>query len=188
MQGFVELHRPLILRHARAVVRTHQEKIPLEDVAREIELELGQLAKEKGLDSTQIHSPDHFLRTIAKHAMGRAKRRRTLIDQLAAGDDLDALSTDLAALDSDLAALPAPPSPEGAAARDALEKLKDALSPRDALVAALLFEDDGTMDEVAEQLTMPMEEVAAARERVLSAAAAQGIAPTAPRDERRGNP
>ncbi|HEY2509788.1 MAG TPA: hypothetical protein VGI39_03000 [Polyangiaceae bacterium] len=187
MQGFVEQHRPLILRHARTVVRLHSEKIALEDVAREIELELSQLAKERGLTVDKIHSPDHFLRVVAKHALGRAKRRRTLIDQLAAGDDLDALSTDLSALDSDLVALPALRSSDGATARDTLEKLKDALKPRDALVAALLFEDDGTMEDVCEELAMPMEEVAAARERVLTAAAALGIAPE-PREERRGNP
>jgi DNA-directed RNA polymerase specialized sigma24 family protein len=187
MQAFVEQHRPLILRHARAAVRLHSEKIALEDVAREIELELTQLGKEKGLTPERVHSPDHFLRTIAKHALGRAKRRRTLIDQLAAGDDLDALSTDLASLDSDLAPLPAAPSAEGKAARDALEKLKDALAPRDALIAALLFEDDGTMEEVCDELSMPLEEVAAARERILSAAASQGIAP-APGEDRRGGP
>jgi DNA-directed RNA polymerase specialized sigma24 family protein len=185
MQSFVEQHRPLILRHARAVVRGAAEKIALEDVAREMDLELGQLAKEKGLTPENIHSPDVFLRTIARHALGRAKRRRTLIEQLSAGDDLDALSTDLAALDSDLPALPAPRSPEGHAARATLERLKAALRPWDALVAALLFEDDGTMDDVCEELAMPMAELAASRERILSAAASLGITPEA-RDDRRG--
>lgn len=187
MQAFIEQHRHLILRRARAIVELHADKIALEDVAREIEIELVQLGKERGLTPESIHSPDLFLRTIAKHALGRAKRRRTLIDQLAAGDDLDALSSDLAALDSDQAPLPAAPTPEGMAARAALEKLKDALSPRDALVAALLFEDDGSMDAVAEGLAMPMEDVASARERILTAAAGLGIAPE-PRDDRRGNP
>jgi hypothetical protein len=188
MQRFIEQHRHLILRRARAIVELNADKIPLEDVAREIEIELTQLGKERGLDPESIHSPDLFLRTIAKHALGRARRRRTLIEQLAAGDDLDALSSDLAALDSDQAPLPPAPTPEGLRARTMLEKLKDALSPRDALVAALLFEDDGSMDAVSEGLAMPMEEVASARERILSAAASVGIAPDAPRDERRGNP
>jgi DNA-directed RNA polymerase specialized sigma24 family protein len=188
MRSFIEQHRPLILRHARAVVRTHSEKIALEDVAREIELELGQLASERGLAPDKIHSPDHFLRLIAKHALGRAKRRRTLIEQLAAGDDLDALSTDLSALDSDLPALPEGPSVEGSEARATLERLKDALAPRDALVAALLFEDDGSMDEVAEELAMPMEELAMARERILHAAVTIGLVAAPPPDERRGSP
>jgi DNA-directed RNA polymerase specialized sigma24 family protein len=145
--------------------------------------------KEKGLDPAKIHSPDPFLRAVARHALGRAKRRRTLIEQLAAGDDLDAISADLTALDADLAPLPGDRTSEGGAARATLEKLKDALAPHDALILALLFEDDGTMEEVAEDLAMPMEDVAAARDRILEAAAAhevQDVAGAAPAEDRRG--
>jgi DNA-directed RNA polymerase specialized sigma24 family protein len=188
VHSFVEMHRPLILRHARALVREHPEKFAAEDVAREIELELGQLAKHHALTEASITSPDRYLRIVAKHALGRAKRRRALIEQLAAGDDLDALSKDIAELDSDLPPLPATPSPEGAKARATLEELKDALPPADALIVALLLEDDMTLDDVAASLAMPLEEVAFARERILHKAAAIGIEADAPREDRRGNP
>jgi DNA-directed RNA polymerase specialized sigma24 family protein len=188
VHSFVEQHRPLILRHARALVQGYGEKFAAEDVAREIELELGQLAKNCGLTGESITAPDRYLRTVAKHALGRAKRRRTLIEQLAAGDDLDALSKDIAELDSDLPPMPLAPSPEGTKARETLDRLKDALSPGDALVAALLLEDDTSMDDVAAAVAMPMEEIAAARERILAKAAALGIEPDAPREDRRGGP
>jgi hypothetical protein len=188
VQAFIELHLALILRHARAVVRAHADKIAPEDVSREMELELEQLARQQGLTEAQIESPDHFLRAIARHAFGRAKRRRTLIEQLAAGDDLDALSNDLAQLDADLPTVPSRPSAEGATARTTLEKLKDALSPFDALVAALLFEDEGTIEDVAEWLTMPADELNFARERILIQAHMLGIEPLPAGDDRRGGP
>jgi hypothetical protein len=188
VQSFIEQHRPLILRHARSLVQAHPEKFAAEDVAREIELELGQLAKSRGLTEAQILAPDTYLRVVAKHALGRARRRRALIEQLAAGDDLDALSKDIAELDSDLPGLPPLPSPEGEKARATLDKLKDAVAPADALIVALLLEDDGSMDDVAGWLSMPMEEVAFARERILTKAAALGIQADAPREDRRGTP
>jgi hypothetical protein len=63
--------------------------------------------------------------------------------------------------------------------------VKDALSPADALVFALLVEDDGTLEDASAALGMPVEEVAAARERALGAAAARGIEGVE-RGERRG--
>ncbi len=165
----------MIVRYARGVTRGVAEKIVPEDVAREMELELVHLSRERPLDEKSVHSPDAFLRALAKHAVGRARRRRTLIDQLAAGDDLDALSTDLAALDADLVPFPPPRSATGAAARAALEKLKGALAPRDALVAALLFEDGDSMENVADTLAMRMEDLATARERILAGAPTAGI-------------
>jgi hypothetical protein len=175
VQSFIEQHRSLILRHARALITAHPERFAAEDVAREMELELGQLAQSRGLTGAQILAPDKYLRILAKHALRRAKRRRALLEQLAAGDDLEALSKDMAELDADLPPLPAPPSPEGQKARATLDRLKDSLSAPDALVAALLFEDDGSLDEVAGWLAMPVEDVASARERILSLAASIGI-------------
>ncbi len=169
-------------------MHAHPEKFAAEDVAREMELELGQLAKVRGLTAEQVLAPDHYLRLVAKHALGRARRRRALLEQLAAGDDLDALSKDIAELDSDLPALPPSPSPDGEKARTTLDKLKEALAPSDALVAALLLEDDGSMDDVAGWLSMSMEEVAFARERILRKATALGIEAEQRREDRRGNP
>jgi DNA-directed RNA polymerase specialized sigma24 family protein len=186
VQSFIEQHRPLILRHAREMVRRHPEKCAAEDVAREMELELEQLEKNRGLTPEKVHSPDPYIRVIAKHALGRAKRRRALLEQLAAGDDLDALSKDITVLDSDLPPLPPARSPDGEKARATLERLKDALAPKDALIVALLFEDDASLDDVAVCLTMPLEEVAYARERILSKAASLGIEADAPPEDRRG--
>lgn len=185
MQPFVDAHRALILRHARSYVKALGEKIAAEDVAREIELELTQLGVTAGLKPSAIEAPDAYVRSLVKHASGRARRRRTLIEQLAAGDDLDALSRDLAALDADLPPPPAPPTPEAIAARSAIDAVKDALSPADALVFALLIEDDGSLEDASAALGMPVEEVAAARERALGAAAARGIEGVE-RAERRG--
>ncbi len=187
MESFLEAHRPLILRHSRAVVALLPEKSAAEDVAKEIEMVLRQLAERRGLTPEKIHAPDPYLRLVAKHAFGRARQRRALLDQLAAGDDLDALSKDMAEVDADLPPLPAPPSPEGQKARQTLDRLKDALSASDALVCALLFEDDASMDDVSAWISMPMKDLAATRERILSTAAAIGIEPE-PREDRRGGP
>ncbi len=184
MLSFIDQHRALVLRHSRAIVRAQGDKTAVEDVACEMELVLEQMV-EKGLDPEKVSSPDLFLRAIARHALGRAKRRRRLIEQLAAGDDLGALSKDLEALDADLPLISLDASAEGTEARITLERLKDALTPRDALVAALLFEDDGTMDEVAQALSMPMEELAATRERIIHKAASLGMVPEAAGDNRR---
>ena len=56
------------------------------------------------------------------------------------------------------------------------------------LVAAMLFEDDSSMDDVAAWLSMPMGEVAFARERILAKAVALGIEPDPPREDRREAP
>jgi DNA-directed RNA polymerase specialized sigma24 family protein len=176
VQEFVDEHRALILRHARRHVRGTGEKIPAEDVAREIELELTQLALH-GLAPVSIDSPDGYIRAIVKHAAGRAKRRRTLIAQLAAGDDLDALSNDLAALDADLPPRPTPPSAPEREARAAIDRVKDALTPTDALVFAFLVEDDESTLDVAAAMGVPVDDVVAARARIVGVAAAQGIEP-----------
>jgi hypothetical protein len=174
VQDFLDEHRALILRHARAHVNVPSDKITPEDVAREIELELTQLGA-RGLTAASIDAPDAYVRSLVKHAAGRARRRRTLVEQLAAGDDLEALANDLGALDADLAPLPEPASPGAMAARATLEKVKDALSPSDALVFALLIEDDSALDDVAAWLGVSLPEAAAARDRVLETAKAQGI-------------
>lgn len=175
MQAFVTQHRPLILKHARAFVRANAEKIAGEDVAREVELVLVQLSELRGTKAEQIESPDSYLRAIVLHAARRAKRRHTLIEQIAAGDDLGAVTDDLKALDGDLPEPPAPASADAKAARATLDGVKDKLSPKDRLFFALLFEDDGTVDEVARALGSQLDAVGSARDRVLKEAADQGL-------------
>jgi hypothetical protein len=170
VQGFVNQHRPLILKHARSFVRAHGEKIAPEDVARELELVLLQLGQAKAIGHDAISAPDRYLRAIVLHAARRAKRRHTLIEQIAAGDDLGAVTDDLRALDADLPDPPAPPSPEAIGARSLLDELVHKLSPRDALVFALLIEDDGQPDEVSLALSTPPDEIGASLANILKAA------------------
>jgi len=175
VRDFLSLHRALVDKHARTWVRVNAEKISAEDIAREIELEVTQLEKANGLDLGAIAAPDAFLRSLVKHACGRAKRRRKLIEQVAAGDDLEAVSEDLAALDSDLPEPVVTPTNEAREARRELDKVKAKLSPRDALVYALLVEDDGTDDEVARALSMSHLEIADVGDRIAEAAESSNI-------------
>ena len=176
VREFLNEHRDLVLKHARAYVRKASELVPAEDVARELELELSQLARHHGLDPHAVASPDLLLRGMVKHAAGRAKRRRKLVEQIAAGDDLQAVSDDLAALDADLSA-----SLSGAGkgaetarwARATLDAVKAKLTPRDALVFALLIEDDQTLAEVGGTLALGADAVEQARARILEIAGRQ---------------
>ena len=174
---FVADHRDLLFKHARAHVRAASELVAAEDVAREIELELSQLEGARGLNLANARSPDAVLRGIVKHAAGRARRRRKLIEQVAAGDDLQAVSEDLALLDSDLPDVRLDVTAEATGARAKLDAVKARLAPRDALVFAALIEDDATVDDVADALSMPVQEIENARARILEEATAAGIEP-----------
>ena len=112
-------------------------------------MELTQLGEAPGAHPGEDRRPGRVPAAWRSTPLGRAKRRRALLDQLSAGDDLDALSTDIDRRGRRSAPLPPPPSAEAKAARETLERLKDALSPSDALVCALLLEDDASMDDVA---------------------------------------
>jgi hypothetical protein len=170
VQQFLIQHRALILKHARSFVRAHGEKIAPEDVARELELVLVQLGSHKKTTPEQIPSPDGYLRSIALHAARRAKRRHTIIEQIAAGDDLGAVTDDLRALDADLPDPPGPLSDEAIGARKLLDELAQKLKPRDALVLGLLMEDDTQVDDVTRTIGLSLEDVAKARDRILRAA------------------
>ncbi len=175
MQDFNAEHRALILKHARLHVRSQAEKIAPEDVAREVEIMLAQLGAKTGLDPSTIEAPDAYLRSIVKHAAGRAKRRKTLISQVAAGDDLHAVSDDLAALDADLPPLPSSPTPEQAESHAALEALKSQLPPTDALVAALVFEDEMPTVDAARTIAELPDEIDLARDRIIRLAESLGV-------------
>ena len=171
MEEFINRHRALILKLARAHVRESGEKISLEDLAREMELVLLQLGRTNGLKGDDIVAPDAYFRGIVRHAGSRAKRRHTLIQQVAAGDDLHAVSDDLAALDADLPSLPAAPDDEAKEARRQLDALKAALSPLDRLIFSLLLEDDSSEESVAATLGQSEPEIRDARDRILAVAA-----------------
>ncbi len=174
---FVTQNRALFLKHARVYVRGAGEKATPEDVAREMELEFVQLAKRGDTLPDTVGRLDAWLRSTAKHAGGRAKRRRKLVEQIAAGDDLGALTLDLQALDQDLPASLPEILHEHEEAKERLDGLKRKVSPREALVFALLFEDLADAEDVTRTLTMLPEAVAEARAHVLAAATSLGIDP-----------
>jgi hypothetical protein len=174
VERYVTGHRALLLKHARAVVRAGSEKVSSEDVARELELIVEQLAG-KGVDFDGLTSPDRYLRTLVRHAVGRTKRRHTLIEQVAAGDDLQAISQELARLDADLPKAPDADDDESLSLRKKLDAIREALSPKDRLVFALLIDDDATESRVAEMLGQPLEAIGEARARILEVAGEHGI-------------
>jgi len=174
VDAFVASHRALMLKHARAHVHAFGEAIPAEEVAREIELILKQLAA-KGADVERLPSPDAVIRHLVRHAVGRAKRRHTLIEQVAAGDDLDAVAGDLAALDADLPPAPDPPGEDAKGARRMLDAVKRHLGTGDRLIFALLIEDNGNVQATAELLRTTPEMVEEARKRILAAAAEERV-------------
>ena len=170
MREFLAEHRALLYKRARTYVRDHAEKISGEDVAREIEIEIVQLAAAKRIAVEDISSVDALFKSLVKHACGRAKRRRKLIEQVAAGDDLRAVSDDLSTLDGDLPPFAVDATPEAKAARFELDRVKAELTPRDRLVFALLIEDDRTEEDVAREIAMPLSEVDATVDRIAQAA------------------
>lgn len=186
MQTLIEQHRSLIIKHSRQYVRNTGSKLPPEDLAREFELMLGQLGKEQGLKGAEVASPDVFFRQLVEQAANRAKHRKTLVDQIAAGDDLEAVSSDLGAVDADL---PKPVLTVTDAQREArarLDELKEALTPRNALLCGLLFEDDFTPEEAAEILSLAVVGVEDAHDQILATAIEKGIErATEPRAELR---
>jgi DNA-directed RNA polymerase specialized sigma24 family protein len=175
VRSFVEEHRELILKRARAFVRAQGETVTVENVAREMELVVVQLAS-KGASFDEATAPEAYLRSIARFATGRARRRHKLVQQIAAGDDLRAMSEDLAALDGDLPPPPCAPSADAMRARDALEGVKSVLSARDALVFALWIEDDIDPAEIARTLSASEAEVRDACALIIERAREAGIA------------
>lgn len=169
-RAFIAEHRALIYKHARAYARAHADKTSVEDIAREMELMLTQLGA-RGTSFAELPSPDAYFRVLVRHAIGRSRRRRTLIQQVAAGDDLHAVSDDLAALDADLPEAPTPLGQEAREAREILEAVKERLKPWDRLAFALLIEDEESIEDAAAHITSPFADVSDARARIIAEAA-----------------
>jgi DNA-directed RNA polymerase specialized sigma24 family protein len=172
MQTFLTDHQALILRNARAHVNnlSPAERLPAEDIAREVHLIFEGMVKSVGLKPETIDDPDGYIRDIVPHAARRARRRKMLIEQISAGDDLVAIREELSTLDSDLPRLPSPRSDQANDARRHLDALKEALPPRDALIAALLFEDDLGTDDACFALGMDPSTIQDASARILAQA------------------
>ncbi|HQY62040.1 MAG: hypothetical protein IPF92_02355 [Myxococcales bacterium] len=164
---FVELHAALLVKHARAHAAHTPDSLAPEDLVAELARVL-EGVESSGVDLFAIPSPDGYLRAAMPLVGRRAKRRRTLLEQITSGDDVDAVSADLAALEAEL---PPAPAPTSAAARDArarLDAVHAGLSPRDALAFALCFEDDRQLEGAASALTTATEDLAASRARALT--------------------
>jgi hypothetical protein len=165
-----------MMKRAHAYLRAHAEKIMAEDVEREMELMLAQL-ETPGVAPPEIPSVNGYLRVLVREAVGRARRRRKLIEQIGAGDDLDAVSDDLARLDKEPAPVPEPLFAQAKEAQARLELVKLRLSPADSLLFALLFEDDIPAEVINEALLLDLSEIADARARIVRAAVEAGLNP-----------
>ncbi len=154
MSNFVQANRALLVKHARASLKTGRDSLALSDVVAELDLVLRQMIDARAVDPAAMAAPDALIRSLAKHAYGRARRRHLLVEQVAAGDDLEAISSDIAGLDGDLPDLVTirVTDSRAIAARSKLNGIKSKLSPANSLLSALLFEDDLGDDEVAELL------------------------------------
>ena len=106
---FVELHQALLVKHARASTKLATDDrgppLPAEDVTAELVRLLEDL-ESSGVELGSIASPNAYLRKCVPVALSRARRRRTLLAQVTAGDDLDAVSSDIKRVDAEL---PFPP-------------------------------------------------------------------------------
>lgn len=166
---FVELHAALLVKHARAHAARTPDSLPPEDLVAELTRVL-EAVETSGVDLFAIPSPDAYLRAAMPLVGRRAKRRRTLLEQITSGDDVEAVGADLAALEAELPAPPAAPTEAARDARARLDALHAGLSPRDALAFALCFEDDRQLEGAAGALTTATEDLVACRARALSLA------------------
>ncbi len=171
MSTFVQANRALLVKHARASLKQGRDSLALSDVVAELELVVRQMLEANALDPAALASPDALIRSLSRHAYGRARRRHMLVEQVAAGDDLEAISTDITGLDGDLPELAAIrfTDPRAAASRTKLDGIKAKLSPPDALLATLVFEDSLNDDEVSELLHIDESRVAQAVGHALTA-------------------
>lgn len=169
VEQFVELHAALLVKHARAHALRTPDSLPPEDLVAEL-ARLLEAVEVSGVDLFASASPDGYLRAAMPLVGRRAKRRRTLLEQITSGDDLEAVGADLAALEAELPPPPSAPSELARSARAKLDAVHAGLSPRDALIFALCFEDDRQLDGAALALTTATEDIAASRQRALTLA------------------
>lgn len=170
---FVELHQALLVKHARASTKLATDDrgppLPAEDVTAELVRLLEDL-ESSGVELGSITSPNAYLRKCVPVALSRARRRRTLLAQVTAGDDLDAVSTDIKRVDAELPFPPEPPTAEAIDARARLDAVLAGLRPHDALIFALVVEDDRGVEGAGLAITRAAEEARASFERGLAVA------------------
>lgn len=166
-QDFAELHQALLVKHARAYARTTPDSLPPEDLTAELVRVLEGL-EESGVDLLVAKSPDAYLRSCMPIVARRAGRRRTLLGQVTAGDDLSAVSTDLGEVEKELPPAPREATEAHKTARKKLESIHAGLTPHDALVFSLIFEDDRKVEGAAQALTLSTEEASAVEGRALA--------------------
>lgn len=170
---FVEVHQALIVKHARTNARLPQDDrtpaLPPEDLTAEL-VRLLDDVEGSGVNLGALTSPDAYLRRCVTVASSRAKRRRTLLQQVTAGDDLSAVSSDIKKVDAEL---PPPPEPDSEASREARKKLDSihsGLRPHDALVLALVVDDERGVEGAALALTQSADDTHASFARALALA------------------
>ncbi len=162
MRAFLELHAPLLLRLARAHASTPADA---QDVAQDVAAQLLRMSRQGSFDPRTVEIPEAYLRVAVRNASARSRKRRALLEPLAADD-----GEEHAARGDD-----APPTPEeltqdAVDKRRWLEALKAKLRPRDAAAFAMLVEDQMEIDEVAEALGTSANNVYQMRHRILAVA------------------
>lgn len=175
MDGRLKNDRALIVKHARRAVQGHEGKISLEDVARELELMLTRLEQTDAVDFDALASTDGLLLELAPHAAQRARRRRTLIEQVAAGDDLAAISKDLASVDEDLPEDAGKDDSAAEGARQCLAAVASHLSPFAKLVLSLAVHDDYDDERIARILGVGDDEIAKAQAEIQTSIVSENI-------------
>ncbi|HET9955276.1 MAG TPA: sigma-70 family RNA polymerase sigma factor, partial [Polyangiaceae bacterium] len=173
MNTFLEAHAALIVRLARRVARppTHPE-----DIAQEAIASLLRWHREKGFDPEKIGNAEAYLRVVVRNTAAQAARRFR--------GEVPAPDRGSHATQADETR---PPdysirfADEALHARALLEQLKQRLRPREAVVLALLIEDEMSPDQVAQSLGMTMNNLYQIRHRIRAAArelldaSAQGV-------------
>lgn len=170
---FVEVHQALLVKHARACARLPPDDrsppLPPEDLTAEL-VRLLEDVEGSGVDLGTLGSPDAYLRRCMPVAVSRAQRRRTLLQQVTAGDDLGAVSSDIKKVDAELPPAPTPDSDASREARRKLDAIQAGLRPHDALVLSLVVDDERGVEGAALALTQSVEDAQASFARALELA------------------
>lgn len=159
--SFFQAHSALVRRHARKYVAENAEKFSPDDLVRETELLLDRVAANGGPLPTEPLA-DFFVRSLLKFAAGRTKRRRKLIEQIAAGDDLQAVAEELRAIDADVPNITPERSSAQQSARRILDEVKQQLDVERRFLFAFLIEDELAAEEMPSTLSLPISEVSEA--------------------------
>ncbi len=171
MRAFLDTYAALILRLARSMVREQGEVVGPEDVAQEVIVALLKMHAAGRFDPGRVENPEAYLRVVVRKAAHRARRRRTVVEQVGGAADVRGeAAEEEVCLGAESVPNPEELTRRALEARRTLDALKRKLRPRDALVLALLVEEGLDIDEVAARLGTTLNNVYQMRHRILAVA------------------